>query len=181
MACVLTQNMLLPCRDSVGGVAKIYIASLADYVSLDATVSGGDITAFASASQVFYQYEQLKETSSVTETINASIQNGTVYYAPEVAVVIPKLDAATRDEIKLLAQNRVVIMYTTNDETANTFVVGHTNGLEITGGTGATGTAFGDMQGYTLTFSGMEPSMSLQLAPTTITVAAMIADVEVPV
>lgn len=173
--------MLLPCRDSVGGVAKIYISSLADYHSLVPTISGGDITEFTVPTEVFYQYEQLKETSSVTETINASIQNGTVYYAPEVAVVIPKLDAATRDEIRLLAQNRVVIMYTTNDETASTFVVGHTNGLEITGGTGATGTAFGDMQGYTLTFSGMEPSMSLQLAPLSGSIAAMIADVEVTV
>ena len=181
MACPLTQNMVLPCRDSVGGVKKIYISSLADYESLVATVVGGDITEFTVPTEVFYQYEQLKETSSVTETINASIQNGTVYYAPEVSIVIPKLDASTRDEIKLLAQNRVVIMFTTNDETANTFVVGHTNGLEITAGSGATGTAFGDMQGYTLTFSGMEPSMSLQLAPTSGTVAAMIADVEVTI
>jgi len=76
-----------------------------------------------------------------------------------------------------LAQNRVVIMYTTNDETPSTFVVGHTNGLEITGGTAATGQSFGDAQGYNLTFSGMEPSMSLQLAPTSGSIAAMIATV----
>jgi hypothetical protein len=177
MSCPLTQNLLLPCRDSVGGCKKLYIASLADYESLGETVSGGEITAFATASAVFYQYEQLKETSAVTETITASIQNGTVYYAPEVTIVIPKLAASTRDEIKLLAQNRVVIMYTTNDETPNTFVVGRTNGLEISAGTAATGTAFGDLQGYTLTFSGMEPAMALQLAPTSGTVEDMIASV----
>lgn len=158
----------------------MYIATLADYESLAETVSGGDITEFASASLVFQSYEQLKETSSVTETITASIQNGTVYYAPEVSVVLPKLATSTRDEIKLLAQNRVVIMYTTNDETRNTFVVGRSNGLEITAGTAATGTAFGDLQGYTLTFSGMEPAMSLKLTPTSGTVQAMIDAVTEP-
>ena len=178
MSCVLTQNFALPCRDSVGGISKIYIATLADYESLGETVSGGDITAFSNAPlQVFYSYEQLKETSAVTETITASIQNGTVYMAPEVTVVLPKLATATRDEIKLLAQNRVVIMYTTNDETPNTFVVGRTNGLEITAGTAATGQSFGDMQGYTLTFSGMEPAMSLKLTPTSGTVDDMIATI----
>lgn len=178
MSCVLTQNFALPCRDSVGGISKIYIATLADYESLGETVSGGDITAFSNAPlQVFYSYEQLKETSAVTETITASIQNGTVYMAPEVTVVLPKLATATRDEIKLLAQNRVVIMYTTNDETPNTFVVGRTNGLEITAGTAATGTAFGDLQGYTLTFSGMEPAMSLKLTPSSGTVDDMIAGI----
>jgi hypothetical protein len=53
--------MVLPCRDSVGGVKKIYISSLADYESLVATVVGGDITAFTVPTEVFYQYEQLKE------------------------------------------------------------------------------------------------------------------------
>ena len=158
---------------------KLYIATLADYESLGETVVGGDITAFATASLVFQSYEQLKETSAVTETITASIQNGTVYMAPEVTVVLPKLATATRDEIKLLAQNRVVIMYTTNDETPNTFVVGRTNGLEITAGTAATGTAFGDLQGYTLTFSGMEPAMSLKLTPSSGTVQDMIDSVTV--
>ena len=71
-------------------------------------------------------------------------------------------------------------MYTTNDETPNTFVVGRTNGLEITAGTAATGTAFGDLQGYTLTFSGMEPAMSLKLTPTSGTVQAMIDAVTEP-
>jgi hypothetical protein len=180
MSCPLTSNYALPCRDSIGGIKKLYIATLADYEALVETVSGGDITEFGSPSLVFQSYEQLKETSTVTETITASIQNGTVYMAPEVSVVLPKLATATRDEIKLLAQNRVVIMYTTNDETPNTFVVGRSNGLEITAGTAATGTAFGDLQGYTLTFSGMEPAMSLKLTPTSGTVQAMIDAVTEP-
>ena len=180
MSCPLTQNYALPCRDSIGGIRKLYIATLADYEALVETVSGGDITEFGTPSLVFQSYEQLKETSAVTETITASIQNGTVYMATEVTVVLPKLATATRDEIKLLAQNRVVIMYTTNDETPNTFVVGRSNGLEITAGTAATGTAFGDLQGYTLTFSGMEPAMSLKLTPTSGTVQAMIDAVTEP-
>ena len=81
MSCPLTSNYALPCRDSIGGIKKLYIATLADYESLAETVSGGDITEFGTPSLVFQSYEQLKETSAVTETITASIQNGTVYIA----------------------------------------------------------------------------------------------------
>ncbi len=34
--------------------------------------------------------------------------------------------------------------------------LGRENGLELTTGTGASGAAFGDMSGYTLTFAGAE-------------------------
>ena len=37
------------------------------------------------------------------------------------------------------------------------FYIGQENGMTLSGGSGATGTAFGDLNGYTLTFTGDEP------------------------
>ena len=50
----------------------------------------------------------------------------------------------------------------------NYVVVGLENGADVSGGTIVTGTAMGDMSGYTLVFSGMEtaPASYLSLAST---------------
>ena len=42
------------------------------------------------------------------------------------------------------------------DNNGNVFVAGLEYGLDVTGGTIATGAAMGDASGYTLTFTGME-------------------------
>ena len=51
------------------------------------------------------------------------------------------------------------------DYNGNYMVVGLENGADVSGGTIVTGTAMGDMSGYTLVFSGMEtaPATHLQV------------------
>ena len=44
-----------------------------------------------------------------------------------------------------------------------TGLVGWQNGLELNAGTSATGTAFADLSGYSLTFSGMEAEQMLSI------------------
>ena len=106
-SCALTTGFDLDCRDAVGGVKSVRLASLEDYEAMAATVAAGAITGFGSAALEFFKYDQLKETSSLTETINGSSQNGTVYYTPEVVIVLSKLDVTKRNEIKVLAQQVV--------------------------------------------------------------------------
>jgi len=177
MSCALTQGHVLDCKSAIGGIKSIRLATLSDYEGLDATVSAGDITAFGSASTVFYKYEQLKETSSIVETINSNVQNGSVYYTPEVTMVISKLATSMRNEVRLLAQNRLVAIVETNDEEANFFVAGVTTGLEVSAGTAASGTAYADLQGYTITISGMEAAPMLKLTPSSGTTADMLASI----
>ena len=54
----------------------------------------------------------------------------------------------------LLAKNRLAVIVT--DQQNENWFLGITNGLDLTGGGSATGTAFGDRSGYTLTFTGNE-------------------------
>ena len=72
------------------------------------------------------------------------------------------MQSATRNQVKVLAQNPdlKIIVETNNgndDSIGKFFLAGQYNGMTMTGGSGATGTAFGDMNGYTLTFGGQEP------------------------
>ena len=163
-SCALTTGFDLDCRDSIGGVKSVRLASLEDYTAMVATTSAGAITGWTTVALEFFKYDQLKETSSLTESINGSSQNGTVYYTPEVTLVLSKLDITKRNEIKVLAQQRLVAIVEGNDSTY--WVVGYQNGLELNAGTSATGTAFGDLSGYSLTLSGMEKEPVLSIGQT---------------
>ena len=161
-SCALTTGFDLDCRDAIGGVKSVRLASLEDYTAMAATVAAGAITGFNTAALEFFKYDQLKETSSLTESINGSSQNGTVYFTPEVVIVLSKLDVTKRNQIKLLAQQRLVAIVEGND--SSYWVVGYANGLELNAGTSATGTAFADLSGYSLTLSGLEADTMLSIA-----------------
>jgi formyltetrahydrofolate synthetase len=123
------------------------------------TVSGGVVTALTKDSgKRFYKYELVKATSSFVENINASVENGTIFYQQELTIVLNKLQANTRNEILLLAKN--TLMAVVQDANDKYWLLGRYTGLDVTGGTSATGTAQGDRNGYTLTFTGGEKELA---------------------
>jgi hypothetical protein len=72
------------------------------------------------------------------------------------------MQSSTRNQIKILAQNPAlkIVVETNNgqdDGIGTLFLVGQQNGATLSGGTGQTGTGFGDLNGYSLTFTGQEP------------------------
>ncbi len=125
-------------------------------------ISGSISTITKAANKVFYKYELVKNTGTLTETITASVENGTVFYAQELTVVLNKLQANTRNEILLLAKN--TLMAVVQDANDKYWLLGRYSGLDVTGGTAATGTAQGDRNGYTLTFTGGEKELSPEVA-----------------
>lgn len=157
MACALSQNYTLDCKDSLGGIKAVWFISSSNVSSI--TEASGIVTTITKASgKVFYKYELVKNTGSLTETITASVENGTVYYAQELSIVLNKLQANTRNEILLLAKNNLVAVV--QDANDKYWYLGRVQGLDITSGTSATGTAQGDRSGYTLTFTGGEKELA---------------------
>jgi hypothetical protein len=152
MPCALTQGFILDCKESLGGVKSVRFVEFDNVASI--AYAAGVATLTMVASKKFWKYNQVRETSSFTETITANVQNGTIFYQQEVTVIINKLAAATRNEILLLAKNR--LMAIVEDMNGNYWLIGAKNGLDITSGNSATGTASGDRNGYTLTFQAME-------------------------
>jgi hypothetical protein len=157
MACALTQSYTLDCKDSIGGLKAVWFAAIEDIDTW--TGSAGTYTAVTmDAGKYFWKYDLVKESSNFAEAVNTNVQNGTVFYAQTLEIILNKLQVNTRNEILLLAKNRLVALVQDNND--KTWVLGFDNGLDITGGGSATGTAFGDRNGYTLTFTGNEKELA---------------------
>ena len=157
--CDITSGFSLGCRDNLGGIKNIYI--LSGSVSSVAGSGNGNITGIT-GSGVFYKFELAKGTGDFTETINSSIENGTVFYQQVVNAPFQKMQSSTRNQVKVLAQNPALkIIVETNvgseDGIGKWWYLGQENGMTLSGGTGQTGTAFGDANQYSLTFQGDEP------------------------
>jgi hypothetical protein len=160
MACNLTQGFPIDCKDNVGGVKAVFIANKDNIATI--TEAAGVITGITmDAATFFYKYDQIKETSNFAETITTNVQNGTVFYAQSVEVILNKLQTNTRNEILLLAQATSCIIVQDNNN--KYWLLGKQNGLDLTGGGSATGTAYGDRNGYTLTFTGSEQQLGTEV------------------
>ena len=162
MSCNLTQNYVLDCKESLGGLKAVYFiesGNVEGYTSDSFQVVTGITLA---SGKYFYKYDLVKETSSFTETVTASVQNGTVFYAQELTIVLNKLQANTRNEILLLAKNTLVAI--AEDRNGAYWLLGKDNGMDITGGTAASGVAAGDRSGYELTFSAQEAALAPEVS-----------------
>ena len=153
MACDLTKGRALPCRDSVGGLKAVYFVDFGDLGTVSLTSATDDSISDMTGTFDAYKYV-LKGTSSVEQTINASRENGTVFFDQAVSLTLPQLSKEDNNEVKLLAYGRPHIVV--EDYNGNAYLVGREHGADVTGGTIASGAAMGDMSGYTLTFNAME-------------------------
>ena len=161
MSCNLTKGRNITCRDGIGGIKAIYLVQhdeLSSYVAASGEVTDLDL----GAGDDIYKYNLKRGTGSVTETVNASSENGTVFYTHSVNVVLHDLTKEDQNEIKLLAQQRMVVFAELNQLSSggkNKIVaMGLDNGMELSAGTSQSGAALGDLSGYTWTFEGQEPN-----------------------
>ena len=166
MACgVLTRGRGLDCNRISGGVKYIYFGV---YDEFDAPIQttgivqvDGEITDIEMGTNDLYRYTMPLGVASVTETITGSTENGTIFYAPSVTVILNKLSKEDQNQIKLLGATKVVVFAQLNERlaTGNDVIIGLgvSNGMSLNAGTIDSGAAFGDRNGYTLTFDGMEP------------------------
>jgi len=157
MACDLTKGRVEPCKDVVGGLKAVYFVDFGDLGTIsendDDNIAGNNTITDMSGTFTAYKYD-LKGNSSFEQTINASRENGTVFFEQTLNLTLKKLSAADHKEIKLLSYGRPHIVV--EDYNGNAFLMGKEHGSEVTGGTIVTGAAMGDLSGYTLTFSAME-------------------------
>jgi hypothetical protein len=164
MSCNITAGFTLDCSDSNGGLDKIFIAN-GPVESI--TESSGTITAITVGGSAltpsdFFEFEVPRQTSSFTETINVSNENGTVFYDQALTMIFNKMEASKRDQILLLSQNNEMVVVF-KDNNGKYFSVGVERGAYMTAGTSISGVAYGDRNGYELTISGMEEQPSFEV------------------
>lgn len=153
MSCNLAAGIQLGCRDNAGGVNKVWITDYDNILSV--TKNSGDTITAISGSGVFYSFELIRTTSELTETVNASLENGTVFYTQELTMFFAKLEQYKRNIIKTLAQSfRLAVVF--EDNNGSYFLLGEEYGMFVSAGSNVTGLALGDRQGYNLTLQALE-------------------------
>lgn len=157
MSCALTSGYTLDCRDSVGGLVELYFIESGNVTAI--TEASGVVTTITKASgKVFRKYEQDQDTAFFVENLNSNVQNGSQFYQQELTIVLNKMQTATRNELLLLNKNRLIAV--AKDANGAYWLLGKTRFLYATAGNSGTGTASGDRNGYTFTYTALEPSLA---------------------
>ena len=166
MACTaLTKGRGLDCNRVSGGVKYVYFGVYDQFTApIDGTgilVVNSEITDIEmGAGTGLYRYTVPRGSTTANETITGSTDNGTLFYTPTVNMILNRLTKEDQNEIKLLGQTQVVVFAQLNAQLANGHDVivglGVTNGMSLNAGSADSGASFGDRNGYTLTFDGLE-------------------------
>jgi hypothetical protein len=163
--CDITSGFQLGCRDNTGGIKSIYILS----GSIDTIVGTPGLITEITGSGTFYQFQLFRQTSNYMEELVATPENGTIVYNQTCNAVFFKMQTSTRNQVRVLAQNpnlKIIIETNNGSETgdARWFLMGQINGAQLLSGTGQTGTAFSDLNGYNLVFSGNEANPASEVS-----------------
>ena len=165
MACVsLVKGRGLDCNRISGGVKYVYFGV---YDQFDAPTNGtgiviasSEVTDIEMSTNTLYRYAVPRGSTNCLETITGNTENGSLFYNPGVTMVLNKLTKEDQNEIKALGQNQLVIFCQLNAQLANGHDIitcmGVQNAMSLNAGTAESGSAFGDRNGYTLTWDGME-------------------------
>jgi len=160
MSCDITNGRIEQCKDSVSGLKSIYFINYDD-LNPDSGITyvgaTDEIQTWEPPSAVInlYKYE-LKGANSFETTINSSRDNGTTFFQQTLTIQLKRQDPATHKNVKMLSYGRPRIVVRTM--TDQFFLMGLTQGADVTAGTVSSGTALGDFNGYNLTFEAMEVS-----------------------
>ena len=158
MACSnLTAGFVNDCNDGQGGIERIFIANgPVDSI----TETAGVITAITVGGAPlvpadWFVFETPRQTSSITETITPSQENGTVIYDQALAMVFNRMSAAKRNQLLLMgeATNMCVVA---KDNNGKYWSIGIERGAYMSAATAVSGVSYSDRNGYEITISGME-------------------------
>lgn len=156
MACEITKGRLLSCKDAIGGIQAIYFFNYGttSFTLTDDSVTGIVDTVETDLVATAYKYDLKGTGNNLVQNVNSDRNTGTTYFEQILSVTLKKMSASTNKEVKLLAYGNPYIGV--HDNAGNMWIVGLVHGADLTGGTIVTGDAFGDLNGYTMTFTGME-------------------------
>lgn len=164
MPCAVISGFSVDCRDSIGGLKKILIASFSNLNATTPYVFTSDVITTVSmvGSTKFWAYDQVKETSSYNEAIQVSDVNGTRGYETTLTAVFNKSDTPLRNQIRLLAQNSLAIII--QDRNGKYWMMGQYAGAEMAPSSHTSGTAMADRNGYELTFISKEAEPMFEIS-----------------
>ena len=160
MSCYISQAVSLGCSDGIGGIKKIYVVggpggAITSLATDDA--DGGYITgATVTSGTTIYGFELKRNTSMLTQNVQKNFENGTIFFQQELHAILFKYSQDKRNILQQLSQNDKIQIIAV-DQVGVQYLLGQTNGMYLSGGSAATGTAYGDRNGFEFIFTGQEP------------------------
>jgi hypothetical protein len=165
MACALTQGYALDCRKNYGGIKQVWFIELANATLTE--VAGIISTITLETGKFWRKYELILETAEATATGTFSREMGTGSYAHSLSFPINKMTTSVRDEIKLLATNRLLVVVEDNNGTK--LLYGRENGMMLETSTNKTGVKYADRNGFELAFGGTEKEAQIEVSAAIVT------------
>lgn len=172
MACTSLTALLRACgaEGLAGGISKAWAMTYADAVEgtngkIYTTTTGGIVSAIDVATgKLFVEIGLLKSSAGLGEELTKNRATGTAFITQTLTLVLADLTTENRTFVESVLNQPIVVIVRTR--TGKLFVAGLSGDLELATLAGGTGTAEGDLIGYTLTFTGVEQSLMPPLDPT---------------
>ena len=160
MSCYITSGVALGCSDGIGGIKQIYVLGTTGTTAAVTGVTYSGSSALApitglTGNGTWYSFELKRNTSSLSQNTTKNFENGTIYWEQVLTAILFKYDQTKRDILLELGLNdklKVVAI----DQNDTQYYLGQVNGMYLSGGSAATGTAFGDRNGFELILTGQE-------------------------
>jgi len=169
MSCYISSGVDLGCSDGIGGIKSIWVlgvtgqtgASISSIGYSGSTVTGSTysptdaIITGVTGTGGWYNFQLKRNTSSLSQNTTKNFENGTIFWEQVLTAVLYKYDQDKRNQLLLLGQNDQ-IQIIAQDQNDTFYYLGQVNGMYLSGGSAASGTAFGDRNGFELIFTGQE-------------------------
>lgn len=156
--CELSNGWELVCT-SIGGIEKVYLSTYTD----DSTYTLGTSSEVTGATNAgtYYAFNQDTGFSSLNQTMNASLENGTVYYDSVLSLKFVGLNSELRNTFLALAKAPLVAIIKSN--AGEHYILGVQNAGRASAGSLSLGQNLGDHNGGTveLTWSSQDGAFLL--------------------
>ena len=150
---------------SFGGIKEVLIAHYDDIASLSVDSGTSLLTIVMKEGKQFYEYKLMKNTGSLTSTLNTS-ETAASYFTNEVYMQFFKMETVKRIEIMALMMNASAVII--RDANNHYWFLGYDNYVECTAGTAGTGVNASDPNRYELTLSDDSHELPFEVDPSII-------------
>ena len=167
MPCVLTTSISAnACKGGAGGIKRVLVKEFANVTGF--TLTANVITAITVATgKQFREYVLAQEMGYAKSPLAVDNKTDNMIYNHEVGFGIKKFATTTASEIKLLAQNWLIMIVQTRNDKYRVYGLGsslaNSNGLNLESATDDTGKAMTDFNGFELVFKSMEDNWAFEV------------------
>lgn len=163
MPCALTAGYATNCKDTIGGIVRVWLSSFGTLSGI--TLDSDDQITDASGTATFFQYDLKNSGNTLTTTVTTSRDTGTTFFSSVLSLVLPKLTKELSKELKLISYGRPYIIVETR--AGDFLLLGKDHGCELTSATISSGGNFSDLSGYNLEFTSEEALQPLYISGAT--------------